>query len=172
MSVQATPKEHLLSPIWTAFLIGFTICCVSTVVAGVVIREIRAYPTKEFVASSIEAIAFTKGPGGASGSHASVAPKPLFVQILRGLAKELPKQVVDQIGHFLIAGIPILLSRLFMGVPWYGWPAIPLLVYREWLQWPSNRWWDPPLDWAVLALGVIVATWALGSLRRPDASRT
>jgi hypothetical protein len=49
--------------------------------------------------------------------------------------------------------------------------VIPLLAYREWLQWPSNRWWDPPLDWACLALGVIVATWALGALRRPGTTR-
>jgi hypothetical protein len=28
------------------------------------------------------------------------------------------------------------------------------VVAREWWQWPSSRWWDPPLDWAIFALGL------------------
>ncbi len=72
--------------------------------------------------------------------------------------KEVGKQAIDQPGHFLIAAVPIWASRWLAGVPWYGWVAAPLLAYREWLQWPSNRWWDPPLDWAFLSLGAVVAT--------------
>ncbi len=30
-------------------------------------------------------------------------------------------------------------------------------VVREILQWPSTRWWDPPLDWFFLALGYVPA---------------
>jgi hypothetical protein len=92
------------------------------------------------------------------------------------ILKEVGKQTIDQAGHFLVGAAPIWASRYLVGVPWYGWVVAPLLAYREWLQWPSNRWWDPPLDWAFLSLGLIVATWpgrppqrvveGLASLRR------
>ena len=74
------------------------------------------------------------------------------------ILREVGKQTVDQAGHFLIGAAPIWASRHLVGVPWYGWVIAPLLAYREWLQWPSNRWWDPPLDWAFLSLGAVVAT--------------
>jgi hypothetical protein len=74
------------------------------------------------------------------------------------ILKEVAKQAVDQPGHFMIAATPIWASRYLVGVPWYGWAIAPLLAYREWRQWPSNRWWDPPLDWTFLSLGAIVAT--------------
>jgi hypothetical protein len=90
------------------------------------------------------------------------APEPRAGKIL----KEVGKQTVDQPGHFLIAAAPIWASRYLLGVPWYGWVITPLLAYREWLQWPSNRWWDPPLDWAFLSLGAVVATWRRRSTRR------
>jgi hypothetical protein len=79
------------------------------------------------------------------------------------ILKELGKQAIDQPGHFLIGGAPIWASRYLVGVPWFGWVMAPILAYREWLQWPSNRWWDPPLDWAFLTLGALAATWS----RRP-----
>jgi hypothetical protein len=82
------------------------------------------------------------------------------------ILKEIGKQTIDQPGHFLIAAAPIWASRYLVGVPWYGWVITPLLAYREWLQWPSNRWWDPPLDWAFLSLGTVVATWRRRSTRR------
>jgi hypothetical protein len=82
------------------------------------------------------------------------------------ILKEVGKQTIDQPGHFLIGAAPIWASRYLVGVPWYGWVVTPLLAYREWLQWPSNRWWDPPLDWAFLSLGVIVATWRRRSTDR------
>ncbi len=82
------------------------------------------------------------------------------------ILKEVGKQTIDQPGHFLIGAAPIWASRYLVGVPWYGWVAMPLLAYREWLQWPSNRWWDPPLDWAFLSLGAVVATCRRRSLRR------
>jgi hypothetical protein len=78
------------------------------------------------------------------------------------ILKEIGKQAIDQPAHFMMAAAPIWLSRHLVGVPWYGWAAAPLLAYREWLQWPSNRWWDPPLDWAFLTIGMVVATWSRG----------
>ena len=81
------------------------------------------------------------------------------------ILQEIGKQAVDQPAHFLIAAAPIWLSRHLVGVPWLGWAAAPLLAYREWLQWPSKRWWDPPLDWAFLTVGVVVATWSRGLAR-------
>jgi hypothetical protein len=83
----------------------------------------------------------------------------------RAVLWEVRKQAVDQPLHFLLTAGPIELSRYLVGVPWYGWAITPLLAYREWRQWPSKRWWDPPLDWAMLALGVIVATWRRGAAR-------
>ncbi len=88
---------------------------------------------------------------------------------MRAVVWEVRKQAVDQPLHFLLTAGPIELSRYLVGVPWYGWAITPLLAYREWRQWPSKRWWDPPLDWAVLALGVIVATWRRGA--PPGATR-
>ena len=97
----------------------------------------------------------------AIGSKAALQPG--LVDGTRMLApgkvlKEVGKQAIDQPGHFLIGAVPIWASRCLVGVPWYGWVAAPLLAYREWLQWPSNRWWDPPLDWTFLSLGAVVAT--------------
>ena len=74
------------------------------------------------------------------------------------ILEEVGKQAIDQPGHFLIAAAPIWASRYLVGVPWFGWVAAPILAYREWLQWPSRRWWDPPLDWAFLTLGAVAAT--------------
>jgi hypothetical protein len=82
------------------------------------------------------------------------------------ILKEIGKQTIDQPGHFLIGAAPIWASRYLVGVPWYGWVIAPLLAYREWLQWPSNRWWDPPLDWAFLSLGAVVATCRPRSMHR------
>jgi hypothetical protein len=76
------------------------------------------------------------------------------------IVKEVGKQAIDQPGHFLIGATPIWISRYLVAVPWFGWVAAPILAYREWLQWPSNRWWDPPLDWIFLTLGAVVATWS------------
>jgi hypothetical protein len=85
----------------------------------------------------------------------------------RRIIKEVGKQAIDQPGHFLIGATPIWASRCLVGVPWFGWVLAPILAYREWLQWPSNRWWDPPLDWAFLTLGAVAATWS----RRPGHRR-
>ena len=74
------------------------------------------------------------------------------------ILEEVGKQAIDQPGHFLIGAAPIWASRYLVGVPWFGWIAAPILAYREWLQWPSRRWWDPPLDWAFLTLGAVAAT--------------
>jgi hypothetical protein len=82
------------------------------------------------------------------------------------ILKEVGKQAVDQPGHFLIGAAPIWASRCLVGVPWFGWVAAPILAYREWLQWPSSRWWDPPLDWAFLTLGAVAATWGRQPARR------
>lgn len=84
----------------------------------------------------------------------------------RRVSEEATKQAIDQPLHFLMAAGPIRLSHYVTGVPWYGWSVVPLLAYREWCQWPSSRWWDPPLDAAVFALGVLMATW-----RRPSEVR-
>jgi hypothetical protein len=172
MSAQATQvvrsTAFLRSP-WTAPLLVFVAACFALVVVGVLTKQMNPGDSDQNRTASVETIGFIVNDHEAS-------PAGLFGRdlgpTLRALLKELLKQAIDQPGHFLIAALPIWLSRRLSGVPWYGWPVIPLLAYREWLQWPSNRWWDPPLDWAWLALGVIVATWALGALRRPGTPRT
>ena len=55
------------------------------------------------------------------------------------ILKEIGKQAIDQPAHVMIAAAPIWLSRHLVGVPWYGWAITPLLVWREWSQWPSRR---------------------------------
>ena len=76
------------------------------------------------------------------------------------LVAEVVKQAAEQPLHFAMSAGPIWLSRCLTAVPWYGWAIVPALAYREWRQWPSKRWWDPPLDAAFLMLGVITATWS------------
>lgn len=156
---------------WTAPLLVFVAACVALVVVGVLTKPIDPDDSGQYRAASVETIGFMVNDHGASAAPPGLFGRDLAAT-LRMLLKELLKQAIDQPGHFLIAALPIWLSRRLTGVPWYGWPVIPLLAYREWLQWPSNRWWDPPLDWAWLALGVIIATWALGALRRPGTPRT
>jgi hypothetical protein len=103
---------------------------------------------------------------GDGGTVAIGIPATLHAGLVHGrptsqssrVLKEVGKQAIDQPGHFLIAAAPIWASRWLVGVPWYGWVAAPLLAYREWLQWPSKRWWDPPLDWIFLSSGAVVAT--------------
>lgn len=95
----------------------------------------------------------------ASGGRADADANPEHWFDGQRVFEEATKQAIDQPLHFLMAAGPIWLSQSLVNVPWYGWSVIPLLAYREWSQWPSSRWWDPPLDAAVFALGVIVATW-------------
>ena len=93
------------------------------------------------------------------------------------LLAEVVKQAAEQPLHFVMSAGPIWLSRCLTAVPWYGWAVVPALAYREWRQWPSERWWDPPLDAAFLVLGVVAATWSrrvmpgplpLAAMRRRD----
>lgn len=85
----------------------------------------------------------------------------------REVVREVVKQAYEQPLHYLMAAGPIWLSRYLTAVPWYGWSIIPALAYREWRQWPSDRWWDPLLDAAFLIFGVIGATWRGGPARSP-----
>lgn len=85
----------------------------------------------------------------------------------RDVVREALKQAYEQPLHFLMAAGPIWLSRYLTAVPWYGWSIVPALAYREWRQWPSDRWWDPLLDAAFLILGVIGATWRGQRARSP-----
>ena len=151
---------------WTAILLVFVIASTCLIVAGVLTKQFATNHLRQVGSSLIDHVPAAHDRSAAAALPRSVAFVPAIAQTLAALLKELGKQAIDQPGHFLIAALPIVLSRHLTGVPWYGWPAVPLLAYREWLQWPSNRWWDPPLDWAVLALGVIMATWAIQSLPR------
>jgi hypothetical protein len=163
---QAGRSTTSIGSLWTALLLSFVAACSALIVVGVLTKPVNQDEPRPYRTAAVETIGFTANGQEVAGAPAA-ARQSAFAASLRALMKELLKQVIDQPGHFLIAALPIWLSRHLTGVPWYGWPVIPILGYREWLQWPSNRWWDPPLDWAVLALGVIVATWALTSLRRP-----
>lgn len=173
MSAYATRVERsmmLLRGPWTAILLLCFLTSFSVGAIGVLTKQINSGDHGPRPAVAGDLVASGTDLDGGGGSLISPGlPLEALGQGLRALLEELLKQAVDQPGHLLIAGLPIVLSRYLTGVPWYGWPVIPLLAYREWLQWPSNRWWDPPLDWAFLALGAILATWALGALRRPGA---
>lgn len=77
----------------------------------------------------------------------------------RGLIREIAKQAIDQPLHFLMTAAPVWLSQLFVS-GWIGLIAgYAFAAIREYSQWPSSRPWDPPLDWAFLIAGGVVAMW-------------
>jgi hypothetical protein len=84
------------------------------------------------------------------------------------LLAEVVKQAAEQPLHFAMSAGPIWLSRYLTAVPWYGWAVAPALAYREWRQWPSQRWWDPALDAGFLVLGLVVGTWSGRTLPGPS----
>ena len=151
---------------WTAILLVVVIASIVLIVAGVLTKQLATDDHGQIGSPPIVPDQTTMTGDRIAAAALPRSIVPTIAHTLAALLKELGKQAIDQPGHFLIAALPILLSRHLTGVPWYGWTAVPLLAYREWLQWPSNRWWDPPLDWVVLALGVIMATWAIRSLPR------
>lgn len=101
-----------------------------------------------------------------AGPPATVEPEPTALHApgrqytQREILAEVVKQTVEQPLHFLMSAGPIWASRWLTAVPWYGWAIVPALAYREWRQWPSKRWWDPPLDALFLVLGALTATWS------------
>jgi hypothetical protein len=120
--------------------------------------------TEPSESASVSAIIINAGDGALVSVDPKMRLPPVWVDgtLTPGadkILKEIGKQAIDQPGHVLMGAGPIWASRYLIGVPWYGWVVTPLLAYREWLQWPSKRWWDPPLDWAFLSLGVVAATW-------------
>lgn len=83
--------------------------------------------------------------------------------------KEIAKQAIDQPLHVLMAvasvwaigyaltlvGLSVLVSGIIAGVATGAWMAV-----REYLQWPSSRWWDPVLDWFFEAGGLALGVWS------------
>lgn len=77
--------------------------------------------------------------------------------------KELKKQAIDQPLHFAWAFATTFAPFLakMLGFPeWAGvliifasFTSMVSIVLREWLQWPSSRWWDPWLDWLFFTAG-------------------
>jgi hypothetical protein len=168
MSAHATRVERSMMPLrgpWTAILLLSFLVSFWVVAVGVLTKQLRSgdYGPRTVVADDVAAAGMDHDAAGVALVTPGL-PLEALGQALWALLEELLKQAVDQPGHLVVAGLPIVLSRYLTGVPWYGWPVLPLLAYREWLQWPSSRWWDPPLDWTFLALGAILATWALGAL--------
>ena len=155
---------------WSALLLALVLTTSSPICGGTVANlsglaepiEATAQPMLS-IGSGVDRATVVLSPEAMlRPTHAGDTLKPPPSRIL----KEIGKQTVDQPGHFLIGAAPIWASRYLVGVPWYGWAVAPLLAYREWLQWPSKRWWDPPLDWAFLSLGAVVATCRRGSMPR------
>ncbi|GEM_PF-3545986 len=101
---------------------------------------------------------------------ATCVPEPLRVSDIFNdrFRKEMLWQPVDQAGHFLITAAPIALSRVTLGTPLAGLAIIPVMAYREYRQWPSERWWDPPLDWAFLGLGAAAGLFGRFRRREPE----
>ena len=83
--------------------------------------------------------------------------------------KEIAKQVIDQPLHVLMAvasvwligwlltltGLAVVWCVVIAGVLTGAWMAV-----REYLQWPSSRWWDPVLDWFFEAGGLALGIWS------------
>lgn len=158
------PSPGTIGRAWIAFVLIFVAASIVLVVAGVSSRYAVADPAVVAAWSAACVVQLTMA--GCDLTPILTEPPPL-ARFLPELLYELAKQVIEQCLHFALAALPIWLSRRFTGVPWFGVPVIVLLVFREWLQWPSERWWDPPLDLAVLMLGFVIATWAFKTIRRP-----
>jgi len=95
----------------------------------------------------------------------------------RPVLGEVVKQLIDQplhilmtfgsvlataaLAHFVAVWLPatapisVMLSMTAGIFVTAGWNVI-----RELEQWPSSRWWDPPLDWFFEALGIGLGAWA------------
>lgn len=79
------------------------------------------------------------------------------------------KAAVDQPLHMLWAGVPWFLT--FWVAEQLGNPVLAILfgavaggnlgfiIWREIEQWPSKRWWDPPLDWLSFGIGTGLGIW-------------
>lgn len=82
----------------------------------------------------------------------------------RTVGAELRKQAIDQPLHwawtFASVVAPFASAALnapalmLVGTIAVSVANLAIIAVREKLQWPSSRWWDPPLDWAVFALGL------------------
>ena len=157
-------REWLKSYRWRGSALSLTIVLLASdsIHAATLANWSRAIESTESIRYSVSVVrANADGETVAIGRRVTLQPRPVDgarTSLPSKILKEVGKQAIDQPGHFLIAAAPIWASRCLVGVPWYGWVAAPLLAYREWLQWPSNRWWDPPLDWMFLSLGAVVAT--------------
>ncbi len=93
----------------------------------------------------------------------------------RPVLGELVKQAIDQPLHVLMtfasvwgmAGLSHYLSVWLQSgsLSVAGSTAAGVLVtvvwnaLREYEQWPSSRWWDPPLDWTFEAAGIALGAW-------------
>lgn len=84
---------------------------------------------------------------------------------------EILKQLRDQPLHILMTFASV--WAIANGLMWLGAPHLPAVIvgsvgtllwagWREYRQWPSSRWWDPPLDWAFEALGLGLGVWWVG----------
>lgn len=84
--------------------------------------------------------------------------------------RELAKQAIDQPLHVLMAVASV---WLFSGpIVWLG-ATVGVAVtaggvytaawmsYYEWKQWPSERWYDPYLDWTFEAGGLALGIWSV-----------
>lgn len=71
---------------------------------------------------------------------------------------ELTKQAIDQPAHFLWAFGAFYIG-LNVGPIGYLFTAahVAAIIYREYKQWPSSRWYDPYLDWTFYIIGAAAA---------------
>lgn len=93
----------------------------------------------------------------------------------RTIKQEIWKQVKDQFWHFIwafLATVPLAClvpvdpeaswnwdSRLLLHLccMWFFIGNVTVIVAREVHQWPSTRWYDPPMDWAFFGAGIATA---------------
>lgn len=71
------------------------------------------------------------------------------------------KAAVDQPLHMLWGGVPWWWAAHEDSVPAYLTASLLTAVFiaRELEQWPSKRWWDPPLDWLFFGIGTGLGIW-------------
>ncbi len=64
-------------------------------------------------------------------------------------------------GDGTVTGIKLLTCLVAGSTLTATWVAL-----RERAQWPSSRWWDPPLDWFFEVVGMSLGVWSLGPVAR------
>lgn len=72
---------------------------------------------------------------------------------------EWQRQVIDQFLHVSVGASAVWFFAKWMALSVAVLVVAAVWVYREIDQWPSTRWYDPPLDWFFEFVGLALGYW-------------